>query len=478
MANAQQQNGQNGQNGQHGKQNQGSGPRPRILRIGVLLGDTFIEERLIRERKTVSVGQSHKNTFSIPVDGLPKAFNLFELRDGNYYLNFTKRMKGRLAVGGKPRTLESLRDREAKRHGDHYVLPMENNARGKIEIGEMRLLFQFVAAPPLQPRPRLPASVRGTLADRIDPRLAIILAVSILVHFGIGIMAFNHDKTVDRRAERLQREFRADVYTPPEEIEVIQDTTATADTTDTGSASEKPTKVATNTGNDKPAKDNTDTGDSGTPDDAAINEAIANSALMAVLGGGEGADGRYAKGEDIDEGAGLGAGIDNIKKTGKEVSGRGGSGGGRTRGPNSGKIGSDVGGGKIGGAKGGGGSGPAKEEKIKSRASLSPIADLSDGELDPSAVFRKIKSSYLRGIRACHERALKTNPKIGGRVNLRFTVGPTGRLTRKSAKGFDSTVDACIKGLMGRWRFGAPKDEDGKPASASFSIPVVLKAGG
>ena len=38
------------------------GPRQRILRIGVLLAGKLVEERLIRERTPVSIGQSMKNT--------------------------------------------------------------------------------------------------------------------------------------------------------------------------------------------------------------------------------------------------------------------------------------------------------------------------------------------------------------------------------------------------------------------------------
>ena len=48
----------------------GNGQRQRILRIGVLLGGKIVEERLIRERSSVTIGQSMKNTFSIPVEGL------------------------------------------------------------------------------------------------------------------------------------------------------------------------------------------------------------------------------------------------------------------------------------------------------------------------------------------------------------------------------------------------------------------------
>ena len=40
----------------------------------------------------------------------------------------------------------------------------------------------------------------------------------------------------------------------------------------------------------------------------------------------------------------------------------------------------------------------------------------------------------------------------------------------------DPTVDACIKGQAAKWRFSAPKDE-GKPTSADFEVPLLLKPG-
>lgn len=453
-----------------------AGPRPRILRIGILLGDTFIEERLVRDRTTVSVGQSAKNTFSIPIEGLPKGWPLFALENDRYVLKFSDRMDGRVSQGGKPKSLAKLRE-SARRTDDHWSLPLEDTARGKIELGEMRLLFQFVAAPPLQPRPRLPASVRGTLADRIDPKLALILAISVIVHFAVALYAYQHDQTKERYAERRLREFRQDTF---KERTI---TFEAATTTEGEAAATEGEEAEAETEPSKPARRTEDTGgggetgDEGAPDDAAIDEAIQNTALMGVLGAGEGEEGRYSKAADIDQGSGLDKGLEDIRKSGKEVSGRGRPGDRRARGPSSGKIGGEKGEGKIEGARGGGETAAKKEEKIASRASFSGVDDLSLTTLDPNQVARRIRSRYLRGIKLCHERVLKVNPKAGGRVQLRFTVGPTGRVTRSSAKGFDPTVDACIEGQMRRWRFGTPKSEEGQPSSADFSIPLVLKPG-
>ena len=89
-----------------------SGPRQRILRIGVLLGGKIVEERLIRERAPVTIGQSMRNTFSIPIEGLPLEFTLFALDEGKYYLRFLGKMHGRLSdAGGQVNTLEALKAR-------------------------------------------------------------------------------------------------------------------------------------------------------------------------------------------------------------------------------------------------------------------------------------------------------------------------------------------------------------------------------
>ena len=51
----------------------------------------------------------------------------------------------------------------------------------------------------------LPASVRGTFADRIDPRLAVILGASIVIHFLVALAALVHD--IDYRHGIAERAF-------------------------------------------------------------------------------------------------------------------------------------------------------------------------------------------------------------------------------------------------------------------------------
>lgn len=460
---------------------QGSGPRPRILRIGIILGGNIIEERLVRRRETVSVGQSAKNSFSIPVEGLPKTWPLFSLENGRYVLQFTGGMDGRVSAGGSVHPLDQLKSHGAQRRGNHWALPLDERSRGKIVVGEMTLLFQFVTAPPLQPRPQLPASVRGGLADRIEPQLAIIMALSIIAHFAVALYAYQRDRVVETRAEKLHREFVedefkdrviADTFEMPE-VETEGEVETDEAGTETETEEPEPTRPQPREPVETGGGDDDGGGDDGTPDEAAVQETIRQSALVAAITGGEGSgESRYSKMSDTDQGASLDKSIENAK--GKEVSSRGNPGERKARGPNTGEIGTDKGT-KVGGP-GPGEKVAAKKEETVSRVNLGGVDDLSFTDLDPDQVARLIRSRYLAGIKQCHNAVLKKDPSAQGRVTIRFTVGPTGRVTKASVNGFNPDVDKCIQSQASRWRFGAPKD-DGKPTSADFQIPLILKPG-
>jgi hypothetical protein len=175
-------------------------PRQRILRIGVLLGGKIVEERLIRER--TGPDGSRCGTRSVPADGFPE-FTLFALDEGRYSLRFMGKMDGRLSdAGGQVNTLEALKAKGSQQHGDYWQVPLSDSARGKLSFGDLTILFQFVTEPPRQPKPMLPASVRGTFADRFEPQLLVIIGASIIIHFAIVIIAWTRDLERDTMAEK------------------------------------------------------------------------------------------------------------------------------------------------------------------------------------------------------------------------------------------------------------------------------------
>jgi hypothetical protein len=456
--------------------------RVRSLRIGIILGGKIIEEKLLRTPQTVTVGQSAKNTFSVPVEGLPRTWPLFTTQgELGYVLNFADGMDGRLSDGSGVYTFEQLKAGPAVRKGNGYSMKLSDASRGKITFGEMTILFQFVKAPPIQPRPKLPQSVRGTLADRIDPVLAVIMLISIAFH---GIFAYwlyqrdIRDRTkleiiasnVDSSTERT-----AELFVIPEQP--VEEAVGDDGGGDDGGGDDKPSPTSRKRGGDDAGSDD---GGGGPPSDAAIAEAVEDTAIIGVLTGGVGGTGsRYSEMSGTDPGGDLDKSLENIGSGGGRISSRGEGGLGRgTRGPQTGEIGTGTGGavagpgdtGRVGGAKG--------QVAIESRSTLGDVEDFDGSSLDPETVAQTIRRRYLKGIKRCHEQLLKVDPRAGGRVEIEITVGKVGNVVRASVRGFDSGVDSCIKALALKWRFPPPKTDGGAPTESTFAMPFILKAGG
>lgn len=446
------------------------GARKRILRIGVLLGGKIVEERLIRERVAVSIGQSVKNTFSIPVDGLPLEHVLFAVDNDRYYLQFLNKMDGRLGeTGGQVTTLDALKRNGAEQRGATWRVRLAETARGKLSIGELTVLFQFVVEPPRQPKPMLPASVRGTLADRIDPQLAVILAISILLHMSIAVGAWWREPDVpDTLVDRAYNlTFKPDTY----QVEVATPEPVEAQT---GSAA-----------GSAQAEKGPDTPPSRTPPrpgaggGRSAGEHVATSTgdahKYADLLAGEGAEGT-ATGDMSTRrpGADLAAQIDDVREGNKTIAE--GFGGGRTsRGDGDPRTGTGRGPGIEGPGQVAQTDGGKTTERVPSgRIKVSSKSTDDDSDLTPDAVLRRINQAYMAGIKRCYTNFLKKEASARGAVKLSFEVNPTGRALNGRAVGFADEVDACITSLMASWRFPIPKDKDGDPTSAGFGITLQL----
>jgi hypothetical protein len=448
-----------------------AGPKSRILRIGVLLGGKIVEERLIRERTAVSIGQSMRNTFSIPVEGLPLEFTLFALDErGRYHLHFVDKMDGRLSdSGGQVSTLDALKSSGATKSGDHWQVLLGESSRGKLTLGDLTVLFQFVAEPPRQPKPMLPASVRGTFADRFDPRLSVIMAASVVLHFAVVILALLGDIEEDSIAAKAYNlTFQPEKYavTLEEEKPVAAEPNAGS-----GAGSAKVEKKPDQPAAAKPAK--SDGGGRTESKDVGMTQEDAEA--MANLMTGEGADGtsegdmgpRRPQGDLQGE-------INAINEGNRTVS----IGGGANRGSR------DSGGARVGTGSGpkidgptgpeSAGGGKVAEKSPTGRITVSSKSGSDDSNLSPAAVLDKITKVYMAAIKRCYTQYLKKEATSRGAVALSFTVNETGRVVNGAAKGFASEVDSCIQGNMATWRFPAPKDKDGEATDSNFAITLQL----
>jgi outer membrane biosynthesis protein TonB len=453
-------------------------PRTRALRIGVLLGGKIIEERLIRERADVTIGQSAKCTFSIPLEELPRQWPIFGVKDGRYLLNFTSKMDGRLSDGDRVLTLEQAKQSGAVRHEDHWSLPLSSQARGKIALGELTLLFQFVSAPPIQPRPQLPHSVRGTFADRIDPRLSVIVASSLAIHFGLMLYAVlvNDPATGFNLAEVAARDTFADQSYTVQDFQLPEAPKADADAGAKPAETPKPDKPEAPKPDRRPAGGGADREPSRDATDAvALQEESVRYADMLFSDDETNATGLAGGMERRKPGSELKGQLDEVAASGARTEIGGGAAG---RGPRDGggpRVGTGTGPAVEGPAGPVSASGPDRQERVPTgRISVSDKKSFDDSTLTPDAVLRKIQSAYMSGIKRCQKQVLLRDPTARGKVKLNFTVNESGRVVSPRANGFDSDLDSCITSLMNNWRFDVPKDTDGEPTDASFEIGLQL----
>ncbi len=160
-------------------------PVRKVLRIGIVQGGRIVEERLLRRRDTVTVGQSPKNNLVITSSRIPLSYTLVEVKGGQYHLCFEKGMFGKVLIEGEVLDLKNVARRKlAKRKDNRFYLPLSEETRGKIVLGDVTLLFQFVAPPPEVPKLQLPASAKGAWWRNIDKTFAFILLFSLLSQGG------------------------------------------------------------------------------------------------------------------------------------------------------------------------------------------------------------------------------------------------------------------------------------------------------
>lgn len=430
----------------------------RAVRIGVLLGDNLVEERLFtitgRTPAPITFGQSLRCAVSIPVDGVPQEHALFVFDQGRTILRATSAMTGRIANGSTSTALTP---------GDHVL---SRGVRGKIVIGDATLLFQEVAAAPASPRPVLPASIRGSLGDRVDRRLAAIVGASVLLHLGIAGYAWMTDVESTSMFEtplasiyhhETMEITLPDEPTPTETSPAQQPGAATpVSPTQVAKPVVTPTRMKPSTGPAAPAP--------------AMSVEDAQRFAQVLTGTETGRDGLGPM-RDRSPGADLGQQIDDVGNRPVEV---GNPDGETFRQQQDGRIGHDRGP-DIQDPTRVATNEPKNETKPGGRIKVKPIpGEKPDSTLTVAAVLDKINIVYMQGLQRCYQKGLVEDGTLQGKISMAFTVSERGTLDDSSATGVSSKVDSCVTDFMATWRFPIPKDKDGDPTEQSFKLSLQL----
>jgi len=441
---------------------------PKVLRIGLVQGGRVIEERIIKQRVTVTVGSNEKSMFVIPSQAIPPMFKLFELLGSDYYLNFLDGMNGRIALATGITDIQSLRG-QAKKVGGAYQVKLTEEARGKVVVGETAFLFQFVAPPPVQPRPQLPLAVKGGIASTIDWTLTIIAAFSFLLHFGIvGAMysdwmdpVVGDDFNVAGLVDMMKN------IPPPPAVETPEtNTQATSTATATAAATAAPKG-----GGAGGAKSGSAGKSAGNVSDAKATALAAQAdamqmQMLAALNGGSSVQGALNRSDippvDLSGAAASNAGVAHgngdlkIGGGGSPVQG-GGKGGGLA----------GIGGGTKGDGTGGGAgtetkvAGPTGVAQVGGSTATVPISDAD-----------RVVAGLRARFRSCYQTGLNSDPSMSGKVVISARVGPNGEVSGADVAqntGLSPAVAQCIAGVVKRATFSAPGG-----GGSTLQIPVTF----
>ncbi len=440
---------------------------PKILRIGIIQNGKIVEERLVRKRENVTIGQSTKNTFVVPAsNALPRTFTIFELTPAGYAINFSDLMDGRVSLGDQVVALPALRQGKAQKKGELWHLLLPEKSRGKVVIGDVTVLFQFVTPPPVQPRPQLPPSVRSSLMQNLDWMLVAVVAASFIMHFGFVIYLRNIDWPRKPDIEEIPDRFVQMIV--PKKVEEPKPVVAQKEEEkaekkeakkDKGDASKKaPPKPRDPEAEARAAAERR----------ARLAADVQKMGVLKILGakGENGSVADLVKGGDVSGDADkvfAQVGGVGVATTGGGLRSKGAGGSGSLRGGGSLRA---SGPGEVGTGERGG------ERAVKGIVKDSAPTDV-DGSLDPSVIAREIRGR-LGAIKACYEAGLKRNPNIGGKLQLRFEVSTVGKVTSAEIENdsmHDEEVASCIKSRVMTWRFPAPAG-----GSVQFSYPFIFQA--
>ncbi len=444
---------------------------PKVLRIGLVQGGKVIEERVIKQRTHVTVGPSEKSTFVLPTKSLPPTFRLFELVGTDYVLNFLDGMTGRVSLKTGISDLGALRAQARKvQQGPvtAYQIQLNDDARGKVVVGETTFLFQFVAPPPVQPRPQLPVSVKSGV--EIDWTTTIIAAFSFLFHFGLigSIYSDWMDPPVDDDLS-VRQLIESVKQLPPPPVEQKEEPTLVAEATATAAAAkeEAPKSAGAQPKGAAPTK-----GQLSDARAAQLSNELAqlDVAMLAALSSGGVATDRVLSSSEVpfallDQAAASGAAAGRGKVGGLDMGG--GPGGAYV--PGAGGQGLS-GLGNKGTGEGAAGAGSAKAVKGPTGSASVGGAAVSGGSVANAA---SVVAGMAAGFRRCYNRGLQEDPGMKGSVKITAKIGPNGEVlgaTPSGGGGLSGTVIGCVASRVASAQFSPP---DG--GGATIVIPISFQ---
>lgn len=436
----------------------------KFLRIGIFRGKQRLEENVVKKRRTVSVGQDESNTFCVLSSAVPKKWNLFvyDSAKDSYTLCVKKSMHGRIMVKNNVsiELNETLRTSEFVRIvGDEIYISLSNASRGRIVIGKITILFQFVANHDEMAAARLlyqPPTLREKLAEVFPKSIIYALVFSFFAHvIPLSYVGFQDWPVND------------DIYLIPSPIHAVTIEDMTIEEED--DEPEEQPEIVEEADNVLPEVSNASPEPSPEPGTVSRSElmnqitdkhreqgAMITAQILGVEGGVEGffADmlGSNAHIADMSDIAAGDIGASASGNLLNQLSASAGSGGGL-----------------LGLDSGTGNSGPKvvvenkKQETARAKVDFKMSSNASEfASAPPAGSKESIESVFKKkqnDIKSCYQRVMNAQGKASGRFVIAITVTKDGTVLKvdKIEDQIGGEMFTCVRQRIMNWKFGTLK---------------------
>lgn len=437
----------------------------RALRVGVVREGRILLERAFAPGESVTVGTGDACAIVVRGEGLPASHTLFAAGGSGYTLAFTAQMGGKVGLaGGSGELADLVQSGYARRAGDSFVVPLDDRSKGRIEIGDTTLIFQFVEPEAKAVKPVLPLSI--TSGGEVDWTFASFVLASFAFLFSVGLGLSQVDPVAETSVEVIPDDFVQMLVEEPDEPEVTEQTEQNPD--EATPAEDTPRETAQNETRDSQNIANNAEAQASLADD------VANEVMNEILGmqGGDASDivrdvlGGHSIGGDLSEqlagGAVVGVGGSGSRAI-REAAGGGGSG-------TTGALGVLDRGGAVATSMD---TQDMAETRVRgSTRAASPTVTGGAGDFDTSQVTARLRS-LSASMNRCYEQQLAVSPSLEGRVGVRFTILESGSVTGINVDGGTPALQQCVSSVLGRLRFN-PGPTGG---SVNYSTSFVFTPG-
>jgi hypothetical protein len=458
-----------------------SGEADLGVELRVLWGDTLIDAGTFRAPKApVLVGETEKCALHLPGADLPKEeFPVLRYEAGEYRFAFARGMTGVYEEKGKKATLAKLvRDRKAAaddKVDGGFTVPVPRNGAVRAEIGS-RLAIEARHRRPMEVKP-------PPIWERINYQFLNLFLVLFFLQGAFVVATENFPYDTDIVADDLFKNparMAKFIIKPPEQ-QKLDLPKGEKKAEESGEAAEKHKGEEGQMGKKEAPKTNARSAPKAI--DPNAKEVVKRTGLLGAIGrggggglstifgqGGLGGDLKGAVGNMYGPVVGDSYGLGGL---GIRGSGTGGGGSGETIGI--GGVGTKGRGGGLGGyGAGAGGLGRKGDRDV----SISTGAAQVMGSIDKELV-RKVIQEHAAQIRYCYEQELALNPKLSGKVAIKWIINADGSASGAQVDTGSTTLQSanvhkCMMARIQSWEFPKPKGG----GMAVITYPWILRSAG